>query len=327
MSLSIKHIKMKTVIVLFLTFLGQFALAQQDVYLNINHFLGTSPFAFNQLASNNLGNEFKVNRLEYYIAEITLTHDGGIETRVNDLWILASAENTTSEFLGSFPITELESVSFSIGVEQDYNHLDPATYPVSHPLGPKSPSMHWGWNSGYRFLAMEGLSGVNHNLLFEIHALGDANYLTTRVSANGTMDNGNLMINLDADYERLLDDTDISSGTVSHGETGLPADVLRNFSRFVFSVSAGDPASVTDIAHVVAFKTYPNPSTRMVRFSSDVNGPVDVKILNVAGKEIQSVNGVELNNLTLELEAKGLYLVNVYQSGHLIGYSRLSVVK
>lgn len=143
---------------LMLSSLGS-VIAQSDVYIQINHKLDTDPFDFSVEHTNNLGDEFNVTRLEYYMSSITITHDGGIETVVPETWILANAGTFTNVYLGSFDITTLESVSFGIGVEGDYNHLDPASYPSEHPLAPKSPSMHWGWSPGYRFVAMEGSGG------------------------------------------------------------------------------------------------------------------------------------------------------------------------
>lgn len=310
----------------FLLFISlQNLFAQQDVYLNINHFLGDSPFALNQMATNDLGDEFNVSRLEYYVSEITLTHDGGSISEVSDFWILVNAENTTSVYLGSFPIMQLESISFSVGVEPAFNHLDPSTYPIDHPLGPKSPSMHWGWTSGYRFLAMEGALDVDNLIIYEIHALGDANYLNSMVVAGGKMENGNLMINLDGDYEKLLSQIELSPGIIEHGETGLPAEVLSNCSQFVFSASAGDPLGVKNNGYVEDVEIYPNPSNGWVRFSSRLKDPVQVKVFDVLGKEVKNVSGVDLNSLTLSLESKGLFLVNLYQSGNLIYSNRLSV--
>mgnify|MGYP006202908115 CR=1 FL=1 len=49
------------------------AYSQSDVYLKINHLLGTSPFAFNTAVSNNLGHNFDVDRMEYYISSISIT--------------------------------------------------------------------------------------------------------------------------------------------------------------------------------------------------------------------------------------------------------------
>ena len=92
--------------------------AQTDVYLQIHHMLGDAPFAYEATASTNLSEDFQVTRLEYYLSEITLIHDGGQETTIPDLWLLVDAGETVNAFLGSHDITTLESVRFGVGVDQ-----------------------------------------------------------------------------------------------------------------------------------------------------------------------------------------------------------------
>lgn len=72
-------------------------------------------------------------------------------------------------------VNKVEAITFSVGVEQAYNHLDPASFPPDDPLAPQNPEMHWGWVSGYRFAAVEGEAGPNLDQHFEIHSIGDAN--------------------------------------------------------------------------------------------------------------------------------------------------------
>jgi len=68
-----------------------------------------------------LGHQFKLTRLEYYISGISITHDGGMETKVSDTYILAKANQTNSVLLGNLDVTNIESINFSIGVDQPPN--------------------------------------------------------------------------------------------------------------------------------------------------------------------------------------------------------------
>ena len=197
-------------------------MAQNTVQLNINHKLGTDDFAMNTAAQNNMANDFNISRLQYYIAEISIVHDGGTETAITDLYALVDANNATQLDLGSHSITSIEGVNFHIGVDAGKNHADPASYSMSHPLAPKNPSMHWGWTSGYRFIAMEGNGGANLNQTFELHGLGDANYfkVTVPFATAMTATNNEFVLNVDADYTRILENVNVSSGLIVHGETG-----------------------------------------------------------------------------------------------------------
>ena len=233
------------------------AVAQQDVYLNIYHYLENQPFAFNQTASNDLDEDFQLDRLEYYVAEITLTYDGGQDTTIQDLWMLVDASENTEQFLGTFSFSTLESVSFGIGVQQSYNHLDPSTYPADHPLAPQLPSMHWGWLAGYRFVALEGKVGTNDPL--EIHALGDVNYHLQTVSTAGVVNGNDLVIKLAADYTEALSIIPLTGGVVFHGETDEAAQLMTNFATKVFS-EADASAGVANHENVQV-NFYPNTVT------------------------------------------------------------------
>ena len=73
------------------------------VVLQIQHRVGTDTSAVGIEGINNLGNPFRLNRIEYYVDEIILTHDGGsIDTA--DALILVDGFNATSINLGTFAL-------------------------------------------------------------------------------------------------------------------------------------------------------------------------------------------------------------------------------
>ena len=122
---------------------------------------------------------------------------------------LVDADDDESLYLGNFPVSHLEQITYSIGVVEELNHLDPSTYPDDHPLAHQNPSMHWGWTSGYRFLCLDGhmLSDV-----VQIHALGDANLFSQTHSFEIPSLSGYIGCSLNADYSQILNDLDISGG-------------------------------------------------------------------------------------------------------------------
>jgi len=166
-------------------FIGNTVMAQTAVSLKINHKLGSDNFAFETEASNNLDNPFKVNRMEYYMSGFTVFHDGA-STAIDDLNVLVRANEDTTIDLGMLDATEITEIRFHIGIAEDLNHEDPASYAPSHPLAPQNPSMHWGWAAGYRFVAMEGNVGGNFSEVFQLHGLGDENYFETSPNPTAT---------------------------------------------------------------------------------------------------------------------------------------------
>ena len=101
----------------FLLLISIASSAQQDVYLKINHKLGTADFDTLLTVSNNMADSFQVTRMYYYISKIKLTYDGGQSTTLVDTYIMVDARKPVNEFIGTFNFTTLESIEFGIGVQ------------------------------------------------------------------------------------------------------------------------------------------------------------------------------------------------------------------
>ncbi len=224
--------------IVFIALCGNGMNAQTTVTLHMDQKLGDVPFAFNQVIQVEAGYFYNVTRLQYYISEIKLTHDGGQVTPLPDVYLLVNPALKSDFLLGSYPVTHLEGIQFSIGVDQAHNHLDPATYSSQHPLSPQNPSMHWGWASGYRFIAFEGYSGASENSLpdnFQIHTVGDANYQTLTLPLNAEAVGDQITAEITADYHRLLDNMSVLGGVISHAATGQSRTIAENARNMVFT--------------------------------------------------------------------------------------------
>lgn len=277
------------------------------VVLHIEHRVGTDTSTVGIEGINNLGNPFKLNRIQYYVDEIILIHDGGsIDTA--DALTLVDGFNVTSINLGMFTLDSLESLRFAVGVNASLNHLDPTTYNPSHPLAPKSPSMHWGWTSGYRFIAAEGLSGSTFSQIFEFHGLGDGNYAHLTLPTSGTpVGSDTLMINIAADYNELFRGINLGSGLISHGETGGAAQTLHNMNNYVFTSSEGNAAmGLTENTSVTG--VYPNPSNGIFTLESSKAGTYE--ILDVLGRKIIEGNLSE-GRTEVNLTERGMFLLRM----------------
>ena len=279
----------------------------KTVILNVEHRIGTDTCTSGVEGINNLGNPFKLNRIQYYMDEIILVHDGGSKDTAMAL-ALVDGFSQTSLNLGTFAVDSLESVRFAIGVNASLNHLDPTTYNPNHPLAPKSPSMHWGWTGGYRFIAAEGLGGSTFSQIFEFHGLGDGNYAHLTLPTSGTLlGSDTLMITIIADYNELFRGVNLGSGPISHGETGGAAQTLHNMSNYVFTSSEGNAAmGLTENTSVTG--VYPNPSNGIFTIESSKAGTYE--ILDVLGRKI--IEGNFSEGLTeVNLTARGMFLLRM----------------
>lgn len=305
------------------TLLSTILIAQQNVSLKINHLLGSSPFALNQSATNNLGNSFTVTRLQYYISEIKLTHDGGMVTNVPNTYILVDANTTTNVSLGSFNITNLEGISFGVGVETPMNNADPNLHPSTHPLAPKSPSMHWGWTSGYRFVAIEGNTGTNFSQIWQIHALGNRNYRTQNITTTGILQNGTIVAELNADYTQALTGITVNSNLLNHGEFNEAATLLTNFRTGVFTPLT---VGLAENDQLIKFGISPNPSTGEISISIDNKFTnLSYKVMDLTGREVQNGALDNTGNHTFTIDQEGIFMVNLFENGELIGSEKLII--
>lgn len=310
-----------------------FVQGQTTVSLQIHHRLGAKQFSLQSTARNNLNEEFIATRLEYYISDISVIHDGGQETAFKNLWILVNANNETVVELGNGGIEIVEGIRFFVGVGPDYNHLDPASYPADHPLAPQWPSMHWGWVSGYRFVAFEGFGGSAFNQIFQLHGLGDANYFETFVDVSAVAVDGKCKIEIDGDYERALEDISVASGVISHGEDMEAKQTLENFSQYVFSsheplVAVGGLPE----ASILGMELFPNPvclndrASLVVTTSGDKNYGMVVR--DLSGRVVCEVaNGYQSNQTGYlpNIGVPGLYFVQLMDESHIVSTSKLLV--
>ncbi|HHG86155.1 MAG TPA: T9SS type A sorting domain-containing protein, partial [Bacteroidetes bacterium] len=234
-----------------------------------------------------------------------------------------------NELLGNFTFTSLEGIKFSVGVDSASNHLDPSSYAASHPLAPKSPSMHWGWSAGYRFVAMEGKGGSSLNQAFEIHALEDKNYFETTVMTSGSVTGQGITINIDADYAMAIRNIDVGAGVFNHGGNGEAKTLLENFRDYVFS-PAGTSVGISQEVDATANKLVisPNPVSTTQTFTVSGNFPkgTTLSITDLTGRIVlKSVSTTD--RYSLNIDAPGYYLVVARRQGKVLATGKLLIAQ
>jgi hypothetical protein len=314
----------------FVLFISASLFAQgKKVHLHLNHLLGSTKMEYMKAVKSPSTYFFKVELLRYYISEIKITHDGGKVDDVKDTWILVNPEKGNEYELGTFDVKNIEGIQFSLGVDKAHNHLDPTTYPATHPLAMQNPTMHWGWTSGYRFITFEGYAGATEATAttnFQLHTLDDTNYKTVKITTGATNENGDLLITLNADYTQMLKGINANTGVISHGATGAAATQMKNLAASVFTAKSS--VGVEDLM-TLDVAVYPNPATSQIMIKASISGVdnQEVTITNIAGQVVlKAQKSGETLQLALSLSA-GNYMISIAENGKTIGREKLVIVE
>ncbi|MEN9988587.1 MAG: hypothetical protein RLZZ585_1626 [Bacteroidota bacterium] len=243
----------KLIFLLFLPFLG---LSQKNIFLRLKPVFDTQTFQSQTVYTGNNGQEITLDYFKYYLADITIIHDGGQVLTLGEIVYLIDDANYTV-YLGAHPVTTVEHVNFLIGVPKRFNTQsgalaqDISTYDASNALSFQSPSMYWGWSTGYMHMITGGKAdGNNDNVpesYFELHNLGNNNQQmvtnTNVVQANTSANQ--VELNFDCHIDRWLNGINLATLGILHDETGLNITAMQNVNtQDVFDQPANADISI-----------------------------------------------------------------------------------
>src|SRR5262249_543802 len=107
---------------------------------------------------NGSGENFSVTRLSWLASEFAFERPDGSWIKLTNQFAWFDLEkNRLTARLDEIPACPYQALRFQVGLDTIDNHRDPATFPALHPLNPNLNGLHWSWQGGYVFLALEGL--------------------------------------------------------------------------------------------------------------------------------------------------------------------------
>ena len=126
--------------------------------IEVEHRFKEQPLVLNASSlTNEAGNRFSVTRLDYLLSELSLKRADGSWLDSRD-WFAYMSPTTgrTTATTKSMPAENFTGIRFKVGVPPQINAADPNQYGAAHELHPQVNGLHWGWQGGYVFLALEG---------------------------------------------------------------------------------------------------------------------------------------------------------------------------
>ncbi|MBN8598344.1 MAG: cytochrome C peroxidase [Planctomycetes bacterium] len=132
--------------------------ANPRLQLDFTHAFGAAPLRIEDVSLRTVGgNTISITRLAYLVSNIRLIPaDGSAPLALGTVGFIDAVAGRTRLDLGAVPAGDYSGIAFDIGLEPARNHADPSVYPADHPLNPILNGLHWSWQGGYVFLAIEG---------------------------------------------------------------------------------------------------------------------------------------------------------------------------
>jgi cytochrome c peroxidase len=174
------------------------------------------------------GESFSFTRVSYLLSDFALQRaDGSWLAMTNSAAWFDFERNRDSCRLENIPAGDFRSVRLSVGLGTNLNQAEAARFPAGHPLNPNVNGLHWSWQGGYIFLALEGL-WRNANGQFDgwsYHLAREPNRTRVTLAAPLAMTN-DMRLQIDFDLAALLNTPRPLSfardGSSTHSRDGDP---------------------------------------------------------------------------------------------------------
>lgn len=134
--------------------------------VEFDNIVGERTLAFNSpsLYTNAAGEKFSISKVQYFISNIKVSKADGTTytvTQDSSYFLIKGADKATRFARVKVPEGDYTKITFTVGVDSLRSTMDIAKRTgILDPSGGMDDGMYWGWNSGYIFFKMEGISDV-----------------------------------------------------------------------------------------------------------------------------------------------------------------------
>ncbi|THU39337.1 hypothetical protein FAM09_12565 [Niastella caeni] len=207
------------------------------ITLSFEHSVKNNQLVFGQNYTNDLGENFTVDRFKYYVHDIKLVNNKNKATSLSTGYFLVDHENAASSVITlNAPADTFTSIIYTLGVDSARNVSGAQTGALDPTHG-----MFWTWSSGYVMAKLEGHSPVSplSGQAFSLHIGGfKTPYITIRqiqlplpvslVVAKNT--SHNITVNADVNtWFSRVHSISIAKNPACHSPGQLANDIADNY--------------------------------------------------------------------------------------------------
>lgn len=215
-----------------------------------------------------------ISRLDGLLSGLALQRTNGTWLESGQWHVFVSAEKgRLSAMADGLPAEEFKAIRFRVGLDTETDASDPQSWPPEHPLHPDVCGLHWGWRSGYVFLAIEGHWGEANG--FSYHLAGPAKPMMVAlpVAFSGARPT---TIRLGLDIAPVLGSGEVLQESVStHSREGdTLAPVLKSKVTRSFRVKSVHADVYQNLKSEISNLKLPNISERLPKVSLPEDNPL-----------------------------------------------------
>jgi cytochrome c peroxidase len=126
--------------------------------ISIRNTFNGNPLILDSLRYENGASEtLAFTRVSVLLSGFAIERENGEWVEITDqyAWLDAAKRRTTFQLEG-LPAGKYRALRFHIGPDATTNNAAISKLPADHPLNPNLNNLHWSWQSGYIFMAIEG---------------------------------------------------------------------------------------------------------------------------------------------------------------------------
>jgi cytochrome c peroxidase len=225
------HLKARRPLLLALLVLafGIHAASAAVLEVAVRHTFGGEPLLLDSLRYQDAAGEtLSFTRVSYLLSGFAIEREDGVWVELPDrnAWMDAAKRRTVAR-LDAVPGGKYRALRFHLGPDAKANAADPAKLAADHPLNANLNGLHWNWQGGYIFLAIEGhfRKGAADITGYAHHLARDPN--RTRISLAAPLDlTHDATVLLDFDLGTLLNAprplSFAKDGAATHSRDGDP---------------------------------------------------------------------------------------------------------